>query len=233
MTRGVAPPSWRRRSAQRGRRPGSRVRGWTRCASTSRSRCCWTATLGKAATDPESTTRGSDSGGPSPARCSCGGKQTVAVVLDLATALGLADNPGRVPGYGLVPADLAREIAADRDFVRWLVAPDTGELLDVGADTYRPSDRLARFIRARDQHCGFPGCHRPAVQAELDHVRAFGVVTPGGKTVRVNLGPLCEQHHNAKTHGGWRLTFNPATRTKTWTSPLGHTYTTTSAPLLT
>ena len=101
------------------------------------------------------------------------------------------------------------------------------------ADSYRPSDRLARFIRARDQRCGFAGCNRPGVGCQLDHVRAFSVVTRGGKTIRVNLGPLCEQHHNAKTHGGWTLTYDPTTRTKSWTSPLGRTYAKDAAPLRT
>ena len=57
---------------------------------------------------------------------------------------------------------------------------------------------------------------------------------PGdGKTVRANLGPLCRQHHNAKTHGGWRLTYDPTTHSKTWTSPLGRTYAKNAAPLRT
>ena len=41
-------------------------------------------------------------------RCSCGGAQTAAVVLDLPTLLGLAENPGEIPGYGPIPAPLAR-----------------------------------------------------------------------------------------------------------------------------
>ena len=171
--------------------------------------------------------------GASLARCSCGGKQVAAVVIDAATLAGLVDNPGRVPGYGLVPADLARVMAADRDFVRWLVHPDTGELLDVSADTYRPTDRMRRFIIARDQRCGFPGCSRRAETCDLDHVHTFGFVTRGGKTIRVNLGPLCRQHHNAKTHGGWALSYDPATRTRAFTSPLGATYLTTATPVLT
>ena len=71
------------------------------------------------------------------------------------------------------------------------------------------------------------------VGCQLDHIRAFSVVTRGGKTIRVNLGPLCEQHHNAKTHGGWTLTYDPTTRTKSWTSPLGRTYAKDAAPLRT
>ena len=167
------------------------------------------------------------------ARCSCGGKQVAAVVLDVATLLGLADDPGAVPGYGTVPADVAREMAADRNLVRWLVSPDTGELLDVGAEVYEPSARLQRFIRARDQRCGFPGCGRRAESAELDHVRNFGTAPADGKTVRANLGPLCRQHHNAKTHGHWSLVFDPLSGRKTWTSPLGRTYEKAATPIRT
>ena len=124
-------------------------------------------------------------------------------------------------------------MAADRDLVRWLVAPGTGELLDVGSETYRPSERLQRFIRARDQRCSFPGCGRRAEGCEIDHVRNFGTGPRDGKTVRRNLGPLCRQHHNAKTHGLWHLDRDPVSGRRTWTSPLGRTYVKEAAPLRT
>jgi hypothetical protein len=152
------------------------------------------------------------------------------VVVDLATLLGLADRPGEIPGYGPIPAAAARAMAADRDWVRWLVDPGTGALLDLGAQRYRPSDPLRRFIAARDRRCGFPGCAKPADQCDCDHVITF---TRRGRTITINLGPLCRQHHNAKTHGLWRLSYNPATATKTWTSPLGKTYTVGTDPPLT
>jgi hypothetical protein len=166
-------------------------------------------------------------------RCSCGGKQTAAVMIDLPTLLGMADHPGEVPGYGAVPAEVARAMAADRDLVRWLVDPGTGELLEVGSETYRPSERLQQFIRARDQRCSFPGCGRRAESCEIDHVRNFGTGPHDGKTVRRNLGPLCRQHHNAKTHGLWHLDRDPASGRRTWTSPLGRTYVREAAPLRT
>jgi hypothetical protein len=162
-------------------------------------------------------------------RCRCGGAQTAAVVIDVATLLGLEDRPGEIPGYGPIPAPAARAMGADRDWVRWLVDPGTGALLDVGADRYRPGDRLRRFIAARDRRCGFPGCPKPADQCDCDHVITF---VRRGRTVTVNLGPLCRQHHNAKTHGLWRLTYHPDTATKTWTSPLGKTYTVGTDPPL-
>ena len=164
-------------------------------------------------------------------RCSCGGAQTVAVVVDIPTLLNFADNPGHLVGYGTIPAHVARAMAADRDWVRWTTEPGTRHLIDRGAESYRPSDALRAFIIARDRVCGFPGCHRPAKECDCDHVVAYR--TPDGRTIEVNLGPLCRQHHNAKTHGRWQLRYDPVARTKTWLSPLGKTYVTGTDPPLT
>lgn len=182
-------------------------------------------------------------------RCSCGGRQKAAIVLDLATALGLADHPGFLPGYGAVPGPMARSMAADRDWVRWVTDPGTGHVRDCGAHSYRPSQALIAHITARDPACGFPGCNSPATTCDIDHVQPFRAATAahapqdsgaahappgsgGGRTVAGNLGPLCRTHHNAKTHARWRLAYDPVTHTKTWTSPLGKTYVKTSAPRL-
>jgi hypothetical protein len=154
--------------------------------------------------------------------CSCGGKQVAAVVVDLPTLLGLADNPGMIPGYGAVPAALARAMAWDRDWVSWVTDPGTRQVIDRGAGTYRPSEKMLAFLAARDRTCGFPGCSRRAQDCDCDHVVNYAL--PGGRTVAVNLGPLCRQHHNAKTHGRWKLHYDPVARTKTWRSPLGKTY---------
>ena len=154
--------------------------------------------------------------------CSCGGKQVAAVVVDLHTVLALADNPGMIPGYGAVPAALARAMASDRDWVMWVSDPGTRQVIDRGAGTYRPSDKMLAFLAARDRTCGFPGCSRRAQDSDCDHVVNYTL--PGGRTIAINLGPLCRQHHNAKTHGLWRLTYDPRSHTKTWTSPLGKTY---------
>ena len=64
---------------------------------------------------------------------------------------------------------------------------------------------------------------------DTDHRTTFG---HGGPTTAVNLGPLCRTHHNAKTHGRWRVQHDPDTDTLTWTSPLGRTYTTSTDPPL-
>jgi hypothetical protein len=187
--------------------------------------------------DPDAADPGTppDAGtGPTPTagrlpRCRCGGAQTAAVVLDLPTLLGLAEHPGQLPGYGPIPAALARELAADRDWVRWVIDPHTRRLLDRGARRYRPSGRLRAHVAAAHGRCGFPGCSQPAHRCDTDHRTTF---RHGGQTVVVNLGPLCRQHHNAKTHGHWRVTYHPDTGDLTWTSPLGKTYTKSIDPIL-
>ena len=163
-------------------------------------------------------------------RCSCGGRQVAAVVVDLPTLLGLADRPGEIPGHGPVPGSMARTMAADRDWVRWTVDPGTRQVIDRSKGSYRPSEDMRAFLAARDRVCGFPGCNRRAQDCDCDHVVNFGLAD--GTTVAVNLGPLCRQHHNAKTHGRWRLTYDPVRRLRTWTSPLGKTYVTGTDPPL-
>jgi hypothetical protein len=103
----------------------------------------------------------------------------------------------------------------------------------------------------------FAGCCRPAEQCDIDHRISF---VSGGRTVVINLGPLCRQHHNAKTHGQWKLVHRRRRHCRagggddggsdhayggtndlgidhddgelTWISPLGRTYTARTDPPL-
>jgi hypothetical protein len=129
------------------------------------------------------------------------------VVIDLATLLGLADNPGEILGFGPIPAELARRLAAGSDMWRRLVTdPVTGHLLDLGTRKYEPSAALREYIIARDRTCQFPGCARAAYLCDLDHVRPFTGTDDGGATSADNLLALCRRHHRLKTHNHWTLT---------------------------
>ncbi|MFN8127041.1 MAG: DUF222 domain-containing protein [Candidatus Nanopelagicales bacterium] len=150
----------------------------------------------------------------------------VAVVIDLATLLGLAEDVAHVPGVGPIPAEAARELAADRRWRLW-VTRSAGSATDVIAtspDTYRPSAAVARLVRARDPHCRMPGCRRTVT--DLDHIVPF----PRGKTVPENLAGLCRRHHRMKTHTRWRQdpspseAGDPGDTSWTWHSPAGITY---------
>ncbi|WP_183062082.1 HNH endonuclease signature motif containing protein [Motilibacter peucedani] len=150
----------------------------------------------------------------------------VRVTISADTLLGLTQHPGELAGYGPIPAGMARALAADGTWARFVTDPATGQLLDATPHRYTPSGRTRAFVVARDQTCRHPGCSAPAETADLDHTRPFNHQDParGGPTTTINLGPRCRRHHNLKTWHGWRTWTTPdgaiAHRT-----PLGRTYT--------
>lgn len=127
---------------------------------------------------------------------------TVNVTVDLPTLMGLAENPGELAGYGPIPASVAREIASDARWKRFVTEPITGNLLDFGREHYEPPQALKDFLIARDRTCRFPGCRRSAILSDLDHAQSWD---SGGTTSIENLGALCRRHHKLKTHYGWKV----------------------------
>ena len=145
---------------------------------------------------------------------------TVNVTIDLPTLLGLAENPGQLSGYGAIPASVARELASDATWKRFITDPQTGNLLDYGREKYEPPQALVDFLLARDRTCRFPGCRQPASKSDIDHAQSWET---GGETRPENLGLLCRRHHRLKTHGRWTLISNPDGSCE-WTSPVGKKY---------
>ena len=142
---------------------------------------------------------------------------TVNLTIDLPTLLGLSENPGQLSGYGAIPATVARELAADGKWRKFITDPTTGNLLDFGRESYLPPQALRDFLLARDRTCRFPGCRRSGIKGEIDHAIPW---EEGGETSPKNLGLLCKRHHQLKTHGGWKLeSFEDGSCE--WTSPLG------------
>ena len=145
---------------------------------------------------------------------------TVNVTIDLPTLLGLAENPGQLSGYGAIPASVARELASDATWKRFITDPQTGNLLDYGREKYEPPQALVDFLLARDRTCRFPGCRQPASRSDIDHAQSWET---GGETKPENLGLLCRRHHRLKTHGRWDLVSNVDGSCE-WTSPVGKKY---------
>jgi hypothetical protein len=126
-----------------------------------------------------------------------------------------------IAGGGIVPTPLLAELIRLGARVRPLP-----EAADLGAEPgYRPSTKLARFVRNRDQTCTFPGCNRPAERCDLDHSTPYG---PGGLTHPGNIKALCRKHHLLKTFWtgptGW-TDHQLSDGTIVWISPTGHRYT--------
>ncbi|MEW2481138.1 DUF222 domain-containing protein [Mycobacterium sp. NPDC049093] len=131
-------------------------------------------------------------------------------------------GPAVILGGGIVPAPLLAELIATGATVKHLTDPE-----DLTTQTnYRPSPKLATFVRMRDLVCMFPGCAVSAHNCDLDHATPW----PAGHTHPGNLGPKCRTHHLLKTfqtgENGWTDTQHPD-GSHTWTSPTGHTYQTT------
>lgn len=138
----------------------------------------------------------------------------VQVVMDLPTALGLADNPAVIPGYGPIDGDLAQTLAADADWQRWVTDPVTGHLLDDG-DRRFPGARLRRFIKARDPRCDLPSCGRVA-RTDADHTPAY---RDSHSTSAATMSTACTRHNRSRDAAGW-----VAEGGGRWRSPLGREY---------
>jgi hypothetical protein len=141
------------------------------------------------------------------------------VLAGQATLDGTSDNPGYLPGFGILPAESVRDLAATAHLKPLPMpsgAPDPG---------YRPSAVTKEFVRWRDLTCCWPGCDRPAGKCDIDHTVPY----PYGPTHPSNNKPYCRIHHLIKTfYGGppgWTDQQLPD-GTIILTAPTGHTYTT-------
>ena len=146
------------------------------------------------------------------------------LVVPLTTIANVSDEPGELPGWGPVLADVARQLALDpTGETQWRikVIDADGKLVAAVPTHRRPTPTQAAHIRARDVECRMVGCQRPAAFDDIDHTTAHH---DGGPTLTMNLELLCRHDHVMKHHSGWQLT-QPTPGEFIWTSPLGHTYT--------
>ena len=155
---------------------------------------------------------------------------TVEITIDLETLARLADAPGDLGGYGPVVADVARQVAEAQADGRWLFTitdPRTGQALHDGIVRRRPNTAQRRSVVARDRTCVFPGCRMPATDCDLDHRIPWAQKS---ETSTNGLAPGCRHDHVTVRHRiGWAYRPLPG-GDHLWTSPLGHSYTTSGRP---
>ncbi len=176
----------------------------------------------------------------------------VQVVITDRTLLHGDHEPAHLPGYGPVPAGLARDwlrpdpgtgsgsgseatSAADTAQARvWLrrlyTHPGTGELVAMDSRRRFFDGNLRGFLIARDQTCRTPWCDAPIRHA--DHVIPHHA---GGATSAAGGQGLCEQCNHTKQAPGWRARPAPGSRPGRHrvetTTPTGHTYRSGAPPL--
>ena len=158
--------------------------------------------------------------GPQPSGSSPG-KPLIQVVVPYTTLTGDEDQPCELAGYGPIPAELAREIAADAVWKRLITDPLSGAVLDHGRATYHPPAALADYIRARDHHCRQPTCQRPAAHLRT---RPHHPLPPRNHQPPQHVGRL---RPPPQTQTPRRLATHPTPdRPIDWTTPTGRRYTT-------
>ncbi|MEW2005942.1 DUF222 domain-containing protein [Microbacterium sp. NPDC079208] len=146
------------------------------------------------------------------------------VTVAATTLAGLDDRPGELDGHGALHPDVARALAGrDGGWTRLFLDP-RGQVVET--DAYSPTESMRRLLRARDQHCRFPGCRQPVHRCDIDHTRDHA---KGGPTRVDNLAHLCRGHHVLKHPDipepqRWTVRQHPGGVLE-WRSPLGAVHT--------
>jgi hypothetical protein len=145
------------------------------------------------------------------------GDIVINVLAEQATLEGTSDHPGYLPGFGILPAESVRDLAAAGAMCKPLAMP--GERTAPG---YRPTAAQKALIRWRDLTCRFPGCDKPAQVCDVDHTTPY----PYGPTHLSNTKLYCRTDHLIKTfyaRFGWSDRQHPD-GTVVVTTPTGHSY---------
>ena len=160
----------------------------------------------------------------------------VQLVLSDETLLGATTAPAAVPGYGPIPAAVARQLISSavtdrqsRATLRRLYQhPRSGALVAMESRSRLFPKGLADFIALRDGTCRTPYCDAPI--RHTDHcVPAFR----GGPTTAGNGAGMCEACNYAKEAPGWAVTTHTdenGTHTAVLTTPTGSRHRSTAPP---
>ncbi|WP_435747835.1 DUF222 domain-containing protein [Microbacterium sp. PMB16] len=151
-------------------------------------------------------------------------KARVQVTVAASTLAGADDRPAELDGFGPLHPDIARAIAALGDSWSRLFLDHTGMV--TATDAYSPTEAMRRHLRARDQHCRFPGCRMPVHRCQIDHNHDHA---KGGRTSNDNLAHFCAGHHVLKHPDipdsyRWSARQLPGGEIE-WISPLDRVYT--------
>ena len=161
----------------------------------------------------------------------------VNMVITDETLLAGDNTPARVPGYGPIPASIARRLIGeaiwdDRSKAtlrRLYQHPASGALVAMESRARLFPKGLSAFIDLRDDTCRTPYCDAP--------IRHHDHATPnhhGGPTSATNGLGLCEACNYTKEAPGWHVSTTVdenGTHTAEFTTPTGATHHSHAPPL--
>jgi hypothetical protein len=132
-----------------------------------------------------------------------GGSQAqLQVTSSIETLLGLAGAPGAEMEFSLpISSTTVGRLACDSSIARILLDSES-TIIDVGRSKRVVSEPARRALSARDGHCRWPGCDRPASWSAAHHVVHW---IHGGTTDLDNLILLCHRHHWMVHEGNWQI----------------------------
>jgi len=124
------------------------------------------------------------------------------VTSSLETLLGLSGAPAAEMDYSLpVSSTTVERLACDGALTRILLGSES-QVIDVGRSRRVVSGPGRKALEARDRHCRWPNCERPAKWSAAHHVVHW---IHGGATDLDNLVLLCHRHHWLVHEGKWQL----------------------------
>jgi hypothetical protein len=91
----------------------------------------------------------------------------------------------------VLPVETIRQISCECSLTRIVFGPNS-EIIDLGRKTRSTPPQMRRAVIARDRHCTWGGCRRPAAWCDVHHIIHWA---DGGQTVLGNLTLLCRYHH--------------------------------------
>ncbi len=161
----------------------------------------------------------------------------VNLVLTDETLLGRSPTPATVPGYGPIPAPVARQLinaaVSDRKsratLRRLYRHPLSGALVAMESRSRLFPPGLARFIALRDHTCRTPYCDAP-----IRHTDHTTPASRGGPTSAHNGAGTCQACNYTKEAPGWTVATHTdanGTHTALFTTPTGAEHHSTAPPI--
>jgi hypothetical protein len=124
------------------------------------------------------------------------------VTSSLETLKGLDGAPAAELEFSLpISAKAVERLACDCSVTRILLDSDS-LVIDVGRAKRVISVAQRKALNARDGHCVWPGCDRPASWSSGHHLVHW---IHGGTSDLPNLALLCYRHHWNVHEGGWQI----------------------------
>jgi hypothetical protein len=132
-----------------------------------------------------------------------GGKVKVQmqVTSSIETLLGLLGSPGAETEFSLpISSKTVERWACDCSLTRVLMQDSV--VIDVGRSQRTIAGARRRALVARDKHCRWPGCERPASWCDGHHIVHW--INGGGLELE-NMVLLCQRHHWLVHEAGWQI----------------------------